>query len=88
MKLTISSGISEPVRTIRFEKLNNTFLLVKMSMDDLYFDRWVVMERQTMLIMIVAVSMSSAIYLINEFLAGMTQDQFDVFLALMREFNE
>ena len=88
MKLTISSGISEPIRTICFEKLNNTFLLLKMSMDDLYFDRWVVMERQTMLIMIVAVSMSSAIYLINEFLAGMTQDQFDVFLALMREFNE
>jgi len=86
--INISSGIRDPVRVLHHPAVNNTFLLLKMSMDDLYYDRWVVMERSSMMIVVVAASMSSAIYLINDFLAGMTQDKFDVFLALMREFNE
>jgi len=87
-QIRITSGMCEPVRSMKFPGFRNTFIVVKMKMQDLYYNRFAVIDRDSMMIILVSASLSALIYRIADFLSDMTQDQFDVFIGLMREFNE
>jgi len=88
IQIRISSLVNEQVRELHFPGFGNTFLIGKVKLDELPDVRYVIIDRQSMIVLVDAQRIVDLIYSISSFLADRSQDDLDEYIRLIREYSE
>jgi len=85
LQVNISSLVGGKVREIKFPGYTNTFLIAKIGSYDIYHNRFLVVDKESMTILLDANRLVDLINKLAEFLADRDQAQLNEYIRLVQE---
>jgi hypothetical protein len=83
--ITLSSIIGDPVRTLKFPALTNVFVIAKTRQDEFNISAYLLIERQSMTLVLGSPSLTDLIYRASALLSDFTQTEFNEYLRTLQE---